>query len=375
MICSIRLEISRLRKATSYDLALPGVQGVTSIDVNSAMDFVAVLHEKRVTVYSLPSSTLLESFVVDYELLAIGDTTDVLFHGSGCRNLLLIDTLSVSLYCAGSIIKLIQFDQTHPLISTVSCKSETVFIAFENTPVLHQYEIEHSKLIESKTISIESQHKSDSVLSVTYDNEVLVITCNGPVGPSVVQYGSTQTSVDFLAAIECGYNAIGFISRSMTAKVKLSLKTLHHTAAMKKIKECSEFFKNFLNSRKEKVGSCKSGNGSLVTSTIGCLGKTVTAIEHTLHRLESLNAQNMDKLFLYTLSNECIVERSFGFISVKGGYYNKNPMEYCVSKRKTVIDMICRNTKTLFYTPSMNRKIYQTPIMSSVSARQVLKLY
>ena len=29
----------------------------------------------------------------------------------------------------------------------------------------------------------------------------------------------------------------------------------------------------------------------------------------------------MNKLFLYTLVNECIVERAFGLISVKGGYY------------------------------------------------------
>lgn len=349
-----------------------GIPEVFSFDLDVTNCRLAALHKECVTVFqyspdnygdfipkqsiSMPVQGNLEphqriQLAADSGILSFGGQS-VNFHGLG--------------------VPLRRIGEFSTTVTALTYQSNIIFLAVENEPVLRKYVLENGQMELVEQIEIESKHKNDTVVAIVFDNEVLVLALNGILGSSIIQCGSTATSVEFLAAIEKGYNAIGYISRVMSVQEKSRIKKMNHIEALKNLQDCSKFFTNFLDSWRSKVGSYKQGNGSLVKPTIDCLSATVTSVELTIQRLNLLKAQNMEKLFLYTLTNECIVERSFGFISIKGGYFNKNIMEYCIAKRKTVIDMVCRNTATSFHTPSMNRKIYQTPILSSVNARYAM---
>ena len=122
-------------------------------------------------------------------------------------------------------------------------------------------------------------------------------------------------------------------------------------------------------------------DGMPFSGTISCVSESIEAWKAVCNRLECLEEGLSLKCSPHVLSNEGLVERSFGYTMKKGQGHQQNQKEYCESKRRVSMEFQIRMCKTSFnqYTKTKIRdKGYQhlhEKVGSELSVEILLDLF
>ena len=89
-------------------------------------------------------------------------------------------------------------------------------------------------------------------------------------------------------------------------------------------------------------------NGVIFTDTVKCFQETVDSWRANINWLDHFNPTLTDEVYSHTITNESLIEHSFGFVVSKGQAQLQNMYEYIHSKNKHELDFQMRMTDVPF---------------------------
>ena len=160
--------------------------------------------------------------------------------------------------------------------------------------------------------------------------------------------GLLNFAVSFCEAVHKFYNAVAYIPPHGDKSVRL-MKMSDCIESAKPLKEILQSMQVQREDIFPSRTSFQGNDGIPFTQTIDCIAKSIEAWESVCLRLDTLSESNLsDMINPHALTNEALVERSFGFTMKRGQGHQQNMMEYIQSRRNVVVDFMIKMCITPF---------------------------
>ena len=160
-------------------------------------------------------------------------------------------------------------------------------------------------------------------------------------GHKVQEMGSLSFGLDLSKALHQCYEGISYIpphgfqsARKLKLTDCIDLASELGTLLQRCKSDCKERFPT--------LNSFNVNHGSVATETIQCLQDTIESWQSLCSRLDFFDESLKDKVVPFTITNESLIERSFGFTVKKGQSSLQTMQEYIQNKSKNVIDFLIK---------------------------------
>ena len=181
-----------------------------------------------------------------------------------------------------------------------------------------------------------------SVVAVeSHNSSFFFITKDGNANYKLVEQGCLQFGKDLTVAINSFYHAVSYTPPhdKREARVQSLEESVESSESLIKLlteiqHDCEWRFPG----RKSFAGA----EGAIASDTLSCLKGTVSAWKALIRRIEFLSPSSISQVKPSTVTNELLVEHSFGFTAKKGQGQNLNMEEYLHAKKRHEIDFQLR---------------------------------
>ena len=191
--------------------------------------------------------------------------------------------------------------------------------------------------------------------------------------------GPLNFGVEFSSAIALFYDAISYTPRNSRRnhQVKLTDSIELSSSAVKLFSKMQDAKEDLYPTRKTFVHA----DGMPWSKTIKCLVDTVDSWKALLKRLEFLEPNLPSKVDPHTITNESVLEHSFGSTKTRGQGNSQNPQEYTQTKRLRCVDFHLKMCKMPFNQHCLSRKEEEKSYQSieerslKISFKEIQKLF